>query len=660
METSRQIYWNVGHSVVIPMYILVFLAIVLLVYNFKKRVEIYKKGKYVDRFSNWPDRLSFFIENTLGQIKVLNVPVGIFHAFLFWGFIVLFIGTALIFIQADILDPLFGITFLKGTFYKLFSISLDIAGFVAIVMLGGFFVRRFFIRPEGLETTTDDYVMHALLFSILITGFIVEGLRMAATELTQNFELARWSPVGLIVARLFAGMDQAFIMTLHVWLWWIHLLLVIAFFVSVPFVKFRHIVTTSINYYFTDMRRKGSIDTIDIENEELETFGVSSIKDFTWKDIFDTDACTKCKRCQDRCPAYNTGKPLSPMKFIADIGETAFNAGETALVEKISKDTIWSCTTCRACQEICPANIEHVNKIIEIRRNLVLMEGEFPGEEVKTAMDNMEVNGNPMGMGFASRGDFARDMGIKMLSEDANVDIMYFVGCYASFDKRNQKIARHFIELCNLAGIKAGMLGKEEKCCGEPARKLGNEYLYQSLAKENILNIRKYNIKKIVTACPHCFNTLNRDYRDLGLDVEVEHYTTFLYKLLNTGKIKIDNKTHIKCTYHDSCYLGRYMDIYDEPREILKALGELVEMRKSRADSFCCGAGGGRIIAEEKIGEKISVKRVRMAEETSTDAIVTNCPFCMTMLEDGLKMAGLDDRMQIKDLSEILFENVRK
>ena len=661
MEFTREIYWNVGSSVQIPMYLLVLTSLILIIYNFKKRIDVYKKGKFVDRFSNWPLRLNHFLKYVLGQTKVSNVPVGVFHALFFWGFLILVVGTTLIFIQADFLDPLFKIVFLKGTFYKLFSISLDIAGLVAILMLACYFFRRFIIKAEGLKTETDDYIMHGLLFGALITGFFVEAFRMAATEIGINPSLAKWSPVGLMLGNLFVNSDITNILALHKFIWWIHLFFAVGFFISIPLIKFRHIFTTSANYFFTDFREKGSIDTIDIEAEDAESFGVSKVEDFTWKDIFDSDACTKCKRCQDRCPAYNTDKPLSPMKLINDINEVAFSNTDTNLIEKISKDVLWACTTCRACQEICPADIEHVNKIIEMRRNLVLMEGEFPGDEVAVAMDNMEVNGNPMGLGFASRGDFAKDLDIKTLSEDADVDILYFVGCYGSFDKRNQKVAKHFINLCNIAGVKVGILGKEEKCCGEPARKLGNEYLYQMLAAENIENIKKYNLKKIVTTCPHCFNTLKRDYKDLGLDVEVEHYATFLFNLLNQGKLKIHDNKNLKCTYHDSCYIGRYMDIYDEPRQILSAGGaDVFEMKMNRENNFCCGAGGGRIVAEEKIGEKINVKRVKMAKETGADTIISNCPFCLTMFEDGLKMADLDKEMQTVDLSEFLIERVEK
>ena len=378
--------------------------------------------------------------------------------------------------------------------------------------------------------------MHGLLFAILLSGFVIEGARMAVTEL--GTPLAYWSPVGLVFAKGMAGLGEESLRSVHSLPWWFHLLLVMAFIVLVPFTKFRHIFTTSLNYLFEDLGPTGKLVSLDMEDEEAESFGASAITDLTWKDIFDTDACTQCKRCQDLCPAHNTDKPLSPMKIVNQIGEVAFENPEGNLIEACDKDAVWSCTTCLACQDICPASIEHVKKIVDMRRNMVLMEGEFPGEEVMTAMEQTEVNGNPLGLGYASRGDWAEEMGIKPLSEDPDVDILYFVGCYASFDKRNIKIAKSFVTLCQAAGIKVGILGKEEKCCGEPMRKMGNEYLYQSLALENVELIKGYNVKKVVTTCPHCFNTLAKDYRDLGFEIEVESYTVFLEDLLKSGKLK--------------------------------------------------------------------------------------------------------------------------
>ena len=660
MEANREIYWNIGHgwTTLMPMYLLTIAALAVLAYGFRQRLKVYKQGKAINRMDHPGERLVAALQGVLFQNKVIRVRwPGLAHGLFFWGFFLLLIGTTIIVIQADFTDLLFGIKFLKGTFYKLFSVTLDIAGLAAIVMMGAMAVRRYAFAPEGLETSRDDAIMHGLLFIILVTGFMIEGARMAVTEL--GTPLSYWSPVGLIFAKAMSGISEGGLRALHAGTWWFHLLLVMFFIVSIPFTKFRHIFTTSVNYFLADRGPIGKLTTMDMENEEAESFGAAQLTDLTWKDIFDADACTKCKRCQDRCPAWATDKPLSPMKVINQIGEIAFTNPTANLIETVGKDALWACTTCRACQDICPAGIEHVSKIIEMRRNLVLMEGEFPGDEVMTAMEQTEVNGNPLGIGYASRGDWAEKLGVKTLAEDPEVDILYFVGCYASFDKRNIKVASDFIKLCRAADIKVGILGKEEKCCGEPMRKMGNEYLYQTLATENIETIKGYTIKKIVTTCPHCYNTLNKDYRDLGLETEVVSYVVFLEELITTGRLRI-KADDLSCTYHDSCYLGRHNNIYTAPRSLLKAAGgRLTEMEKSHDQSFCCSAGGGRIMAEEKLGSRINIKRVRMASETNADILVSNCPFCLTMFEDGVKGAELEDRLKPRDIAEILAERIQ-
>lgn len=660
MEFTREIYWNVGHGVLtlLPMYLLVIAAIVIVAKAFSVRIRVYKQGGPVERTDSWPDRFRFMVQNVLSQKKVTGVKMpGLFHGIFFWCFFLLLIGTGLIVVQADFTDLLFGVKFLKGTFYKLFSLVLDLAGLLALVMLVGLFVRRYFFPSEGLVTSWDDAVMHGLMTTILISGFLIEGCRMAVTEM--GTPLAGWSPVGYLVAWLMAGLGEENLREIHRVSWWFHLFLVMGFIVSIPFCKFRHIFTTSANYFFADRGPKGRLVSLDLEDEDVESFGAATITDLTWKDIFDTDACTLCKRCQDRCPAYNTDKPLSPMKVVDQLGQIAFDSPEANLIDTIGKDALWSCTTCRACQEICPAAIEHVPKIIEMRRNLVLMEGEFPGEEVMTAMEQAEVNGNPLGIGYASRGDWAQDLGVQSMAENQEVDILYFVGCYASFDKRNIAVAKSFIQLCKAAGVTVGILGKEEKCCGEPIRKMGNEYLYQSLAMENVELINSYAPEKIVTTCPHCFNTLNKDYRELGLEIEVLHYTAYLEDLIQNGRLKVA-MDEFSCTYHDSCYLGRHNDIYDVPRSLIRtAGGKVTEMDKNRAEAFCCSAGGGRILAEEKLGERMNVKRVEMAVETGAELLLSNCPFCLTMFEDGIKGAGLEGVMKPKDIAEILSERLQ-
>lgn len=661
MEFTREIYWNVGHGALtlVPMYLLVIIALAVVIKSFLARREVYRLGQPLGRTDNLGARISDMLANILLQKKVTRVPVpGLFHGLFFWGFLLLLIGTTLIVIQADFTDLLFGYKFLTGNFYKLFSITLDLAGLVALVMLGALFVRRYFFRPEGLETKRDDAIMHGLMTIILLTGFVIEGTRMAVTEL--GTPLAAWSPVGNLIAVSMSWLGEDALRTLHKLTWWFHLLLVMGFIALIPFTKFRHILTTSANYLFVDRGPKGQLRSLDLEDESRETFGVTQVSEMTWKDIFDADACTLCKRCQDRCPAYATGKPLSPMKLVNQIGEVAFTNPEASLIDTVTKDVLWSCTTCRACQEICPAAIEHVSKIVDMRRSLVLMEGEFPGEEVMAAMEATEVNGNPLNIGYAARGDWARELEVSVLGEDAEVDILYFVGCYGSFDKRNIAIAKSFISLCQAAGVKVGILGKEEKCCGEPMRKMGNEYLYQSLAMENVELINGYGITRIVTTCPHCYNTLNKDYRDLELAAEVVPYTLFLEELIAEGRLKI-NSEGLDCTYHDSCYLGRHNDIYDSPRTLIAAAGGSIrEMERSREESFCCSAGGGRIMAEEKLGERMNVARVNMALETGAKVLVSNCPFCLTMFEDGIKGAGAEDRLKPKDIAELLAERIAR
>jgi Fe-S oxidoreductase/nitrate reductase gamma subunit len=659
VEATRQIYWNIGHGVVIPMYILAFAAFGCMAWGFWQRLPIWRQGKALNRCDRYDERIKRMLSEVFSQSKISRVTDGgIFHSIFFWSFLILFAGTLLVMFQADFFTPLLQINLLSGEFYKAFSLVLDVAGILAIVMLAGLFIRRFVTQPKGLEIVKDDYIVLQLLFAILITGFLIEGARMAATELQQNPALARFSPGGLLAGQFFTTLTTGTLLVTHKILWWFHFVLVLGFFCAIPYTKLRHIFTTSANAFFAPFEAKGAIATINMEDDTVEQFGAAAITDLTWKDIFDADACTSCKRCQDRCPAYATDKPLSPMKIVKQIGELAEGNPAGNLIETVSQDALWSCTTCRACQDICPANIEHVNKILEMRRNLTLMEGAFPGDEVKTAVNNIEVNGNPFGLAYAARGDWAEGLQVSRMEQDSDVDILYFVGCYASFDRRNQAIARNFITICNAAGIKVGILGKEEKCCGEPVRKLGNEYLYQMTATENIELIKAYDVKKIVTTCPHCFNTLARDYKDLGLDIPVEHYSTYINTLLNSCSLKLKPEP-FAFTYHDSCYLGRYMDIIDQPRAILsQAGGSIIEMDKNGCDSFCCSAGGGRIMAEEKLGSKISEARIKMATDTGAPLLVSNCPFCLTMFEDGIKTGGAEGLLQVRDLAEIVAERI--
>ncbi len=656
---SREIFWNVGRGVLLPMYTFFVITCIIFIYGFYRRWRVYRLGTPLKRLDQLPRRAARFISRAFAQLRVMIVRLpGITHALLFWGMLVLFTATTLITIQVDFTVPLFNWTFLQGTFYEFFKLASNLAGIIAIGMLIGFGVRRYILRPPALVTTRDDIIIFAMLFVTLLLGFFIEGARMAVTEIQANPALAAWSPGGLIVGRLLMPLGETTLREIHKVAWWVHFFIVMGFIAIIPFTKLRHILTTPANYFLADLREKGSLAPLDIQSTTAERFGAARVTDLTWKDIYDADACTACKRCQDRCPAWATQKPLSPMRVVQQIGEVAFSDPQGDLVATVTPEVLWACTTCRACQEVCPADIEHITKIMEMRRNLVLMEGKFPGDEVVTAVKSYEVNANPFGLPFASRGDWASGLPVVTMSEGKPVDILYFAGCFASFDKRNQDVARNFIKLCASAGVRVGILGREEHCCGEPLRMLGNQYLYQQMADWNIEKFKAYNVQKIVTTCPHCFNTLKREYCEQGLEATVEHHTVFLDRLIREGRLKL-NPVQFDCSYHDSCYIGRYQDIFEQPRSALTmAGGRIHEMSKNHLDSFCCGGGGARILAEEKTGTRINVKRIGMALATGASTLVSNCPFCLTQFEDGIKTGGAEGRMKARDLAEILAERI--
>lgn len=662
MEATREIYWNIGHGTVAFMYLLAVAAIAVMALGFRERLALWRKGRPLDRSDHPRQRLAHFIADTLSQRKVLRMMQGgLPHAIFFWGFLLLFIGTVLVMLQADLLTPLFSVSLLSGDFYRYYSLVLDLAGLIAMLALAVLAVRRFILRPSGLESTPVDVAIHLLLMTILLTGFLIEGARMAVTELPDNPSLATWSPVGLVFARLFSGMTEATARGAHKALWLLHLVAGLGFLALIPRTKLRHLVTTSAGSLLEPHEPKGTLSAIDLEDEIVEQFGASAVGDLSWKDLFDTDACMQCGRCQQRCPAYLTGKPLSPMKVINGIGELAATEGGNGLIAKVSRDAIWSCTTCRACEESCPASIEHIGKIIEMRRSLVLMEGEFPSAEARRACEAIEVTGNPFGLSHASRGGWAKGLPVSLVKGKCDADILYFTGCYAAYDPRNRKVAESFVRICEAAGVTVAILGGAERCCGEPARKLGNEYLYRMVAESNIEAIRASGARRVVTACPHCFNTFARDYRELGLDVPpVEHHSTFIADLINAGKLKLKPECFV-ATLHDSCYLARYRDIVDEPQVVVQAAGgELVEMKESGKNGFCCGAGGGRIFAEEKFGTPIADERLRHVLQTGASTLVSACPFCLSMFEDSLKRSDARHSIEACDLAEIVARRIKK
>lgn len=660
MQDTREIFWNIGQGPIVIMYMLAAAALAAMTRGFMQLADKWRQGRQLDRFDQPERRFARFLADTFSQRRIMHVPDGgLFHAGLFWGFMILFAGTLLLLFQADLLSPLFGINLLKGWFYRIFSLFLDIAGMLAILTLLGLAVRRYVVRPAGLETTRDDHLSHLLLFSILITGFLIEGSRMAVSEIRENPELAHWSPGGYLVALLMSSFDDHSMRAVHQGLWWVHLLLGLGFIALIPRTKLRHMLISGGNSYLVPLESDGRLSTIDLEDEHIDRYGASSISELTWKDLYDADACTACKRCQDRCPAWVTGKPLSPMKVVRQIGKLAHDAPAADLVDEVGREAVWACTTCAACQEICPVCIEQVGKIVEMRRSLTLMAGEFAGPEVRKASESIEVSGNPFGLAPARRGTWAEGLPVSVMSVDSRVDLLYFAGCYASYDPRNRKVAESFVRICAAAGLRVGILGAEERCCGEPVRKLGNEYLYQMTATGNIAAFRKYGVKRIVTACPHCFSTLGSDYRDLGFDVPVEHHSTFMLKLIEEKRLQLTPEM-FGVTFHDSCYLARYHDIIQEPRELLEAAGGSIrEMSMQGKEGFCCGAGGGRILAEERTGRRISAERMQMAKETGMSVLASACPFCLSMFEDSMSDSKVNSGMKVLDIAEIIASRIR-
>ena len=655
MEYTREIYWNVGDGflTLAPMYLIAVMALGIMVWGLIQRISLYKHGQPVQRSDQPGVRFRRLVGGVVLQSKVTRMKwPGVLHSLFFWGFGLLFIGTVLIVIQADFTDLLFEVTFLKGPFYLLFSITLDVAGLVCILMLTGLLLRRFVFPPEGLITSKDDALMHGLLLLILLSGFVIEGARMGVTEMGTS--LAWWSPVGLLSAKILSSLGEEGLRTLHKLTWWLHLFLVAGFFILIPFTKFRHIFTTSLNYFFESLEPKGKLVKLDLEAEDAESFGADSVQELTWKDLFDTDACTLCKRCQDRCPAHATGKPLSPMNLISQLGDTVQHNPEASLIETFGEDVLWDCTTCGACQNICPAAVEHVGKIIDCRRSMVLMQATFPAE-MQDTFSSLENQSNPWGFSEDTRADWAKGLEVPLMADKPDADILWFVGCAGSFEDRSIETSKAIASLLNKAGVDFAILGREERCNGDMARRCGNEYLAQMMIAENVETLNRYNPKKILTGCPHCFNTIKNEYPEFGASFEVVSHVDFILELLESGALTVKKEHSDLITYHDSCYLGRWNGIYDSPRKVITSIsgGKVpVEMADNRDLAMCCGAGGGRMFLEETEGERINNVRFLQAIEAGADTVASACPFCLTMLNDGMR--AQEGSQDVKDIAQLV------
>jgi Fe-S oxidoreductase len=648
------------------------LAISTFLFNARRLYTYLKIGKPEDRFDNPAERLKRVLTIAFGQKKLLREFVaGWMHFFIFWGFVILLTA-----ILDAILEGLFGVNLsIIGGFYRYIAFFQDLMGFLVILSIIIALYRRYIQKPKRLQvektSKIDATVILLLIFFIMLTMF-----GTYATQINLgNAEYYDLRFVSIRFASLLDGLGWDAQDLLHSIFWWTHILLVLGFLNYLPFSKHLHIITSIPNVYFSSLKPKGRLNPISFENiENVEKFGALDVDDLTWKQIFDGYTCTECGRCTSACPANLTGKPLSPREIIVSIRKRTFEKapillnlkpqnedilGKTLLFNYVTEDELWACTTCMACVQECPVMIEHVQTIIDMRRYLVLTESKFPSE-LSTTFRNLENNFTPWAFSHSTRGDWAQGLDIKTLAEDSNVEYLLWVGCAGSFDARYKKVAISVAKLLKISGVSFGILGNEEKCTGDPARRAGNEYLAQMLIQENIQTFSKYNVKKIITICPHCFNTLKNEYPDFGGNYEVYHHVQFLEKLLIEGRLKISKKLDARITYHDSCYLGRYNEIYDAPRDILGSINgvKLLEMKRSRDRGLCCGAGGARMFMEEKIGKRINIERTEEALSLNPDTIASACPFCMTMLTDGVKAKEVADKVQVKDIAEILLEVV--
>ncbi len=666
---TREIYWNI--SGILWMYILLLIAIAISGWKFYRRYKLWKLGQPDTRLDQIGLRMKLVMQNAVAQGRVLKKQYpGIMHLLIYTGFIILFIGTVLIFIQVDITKPLFSLRFLESTFYLIYSLTLDIFGVLAIIGIFMAAYRRLFLRRPNLKNKRDDAIILTTFFIILVQGYVIEGLRIAVTRPPW----AGWSPFGLLVADVLTslGWPDATMRTVHIYMWWSHLVIALAFLVYIPYSKLFHIFTSPLNIFFQSLEPAGALKKMELE--ELDHFGASEINHFSWKQLLDLDACTICGRCSDVCPATTTQKPLSPMKVILDLKDYLYSRGpellhgtnsEPASSENEVKmvggavldEELWGCTTCRACQQACPVFIEHIPTIVEMRRHLVLEESRFP-TELTTTFKNLENNGNPWGISPEDREKWVEGLEVPRMREaKGEVDYLFWVGCAGAYDTRHQKVSRDMVKILNAAGVNYAILGKEETCNGDPARRAGNEYLFQILVEQNVETLNRYKFKKILTTCPHCFNTLFNEYRQFGGNFDVIHHAVMLNELINDGKIGLKKALSRTVTYHDSCYLGRHNHIYDPPRQVISAIQGITlrEMPRHRENGFCCGAGGGRMWMEEK-HPKVNHNRIAEAAELNPDVVISACPFCATMLSDAINETQRQENLENLDISALVLE----
>jgi Fe-S oxidoreductase len=658
-----------------------------------------KLGKKPDVKDDFGTRLNLMLENVVFHKKLLkDKKSGIMHVVMFYGFIILQFGA----IELIVKGLVKGFELPFGSAHKYFSLMQEITVFLILAAVGYAFYRRYIEKLKRLKRGFKSGLVLLFISTLMATVL----LSLAFEQLWLGHEPSGYAPISSLIAMVFAGISDTAAAALFYVFWWMHLLILLGFAVYVPQSKHAHLIFAPVNVWFKKLDPPGKLSSIDFEDETQEVFGVGRIEDFTQTQLIDLYACVECGRCTSMCPASGTGKMLSPMDLITKMrdhltekgaaitsrtpwmpsfafagttaNQLALQASEVAAAAEgaaavayeknligdvITEQELWACTTCRNCEDQCPVMNEHVDKIIDMRRYLVMTEGSMP-QEAQRALNNIERQGNPWGINRKDRLKWIEGLNgayeVPTVQQVEEFEYLFWVGSMGSFDNRSQKITQAFVKLMHEAGVTFAILGNEEKNSGDTARRIGNEFLFQQLAQENIALFQAYGVKKIVTCDPHAYNTFKNEYPEFGLEAEVYHHSELLAQWVKEGRLKPTKEVKERITYHDSCYLGRYNEIYDKPRQILTAIPgvEIVEMKRSGCDSMCCGAGGGLMWMEEHEGTRINVARTEQALEVNPTAIASACPYCLTMMSDGVKMKEMEDQVKTRDIAEILADAI--
>ncbi len=684
-EIHRTVFGNIPTAAKVVFYTILPIIIIWGAWEFSKRVKNWGRGA--------PDNRSTTTKNVERRAKDLRAGLymqtlmrepaaGIMHSMIYFSFIILLGVTTTLEIDHQLPNDL---KFLHGGVYKGYSAVGDIAGAMLLIGTTWAIVRRYgprSMRPYRIriKSKPEHAVILGTFFALAVTGFGAEAFRIANDG---NPDFEKWSVIGYPLALAVDGLGN--LSGWHQGWWYAHVISFIAFLLLLPMTMLRHIFTSPLNMYLKDRERpKGAMKPMpNLMETELESFGASTIEDFTWKQLLDTDACTMCGRCTSVCPAHATGKPLDPREIVLKTGEVMARTGDPEvspplgvdaeitvpanwMFDRVTNDELWACTSCKACDEICPVNIEILDKILDMRRYKSLMESDFPSE-LGNAYRAMENSGNPWAISQSERADWANDIeGIEILDggDPLTSEYLYWVGCAGSFDDKNKKVTQSMAKLLQRAGIEVSILGPAENCTGDPARRSGNEYIFQMLAMQNIETLDGMGVKKIITQCPHCFNTLANEYPQLGGNYEVIHHSQLLEILIEDGSLDMSAATLTeRIVYHDSCYLGRHNDVYMAPRKVIGSLAgvEIVEAPRNGTKGMCCGAGGARMWMEEDIGPKVNDVRAQELVETGASRVATACPFCYIMMDDGVKAAGKEeDEVRVADISMHILEAIEE